>query len=313
MWALELVRNGGFTSHLNSAIDHFEKVDDNHIKLVLLYPYSPILDVMSNPNYSVVNRKAWEEAQAAGKDFGREPVGSGAYKLVKWQNGASMEFEAFEEYWDGAPAIKHIKGTYMADNSSAAIALEDGSIDWSYALDKADYAHLSELPQLQKVEGPNVGVYHISFNCQDGPFSDPKLRKAVALALNVDDIITVAAEGNGTAADCFVPSTIPGYVSDADWFKQDIETAKQLVVEAGYPDGLTVDFGACTEGTWMTAIEVIQEQLRQIGINCELNKMDRAAYLEDVADGVANGMVLRGMRARKGAFGARIWRSERKP
>ena len=97
VWALELVRNGGFTSHLNSAIDHFEKVDDTHIKVILNYPYSPILDVLSNPNYSVVNRKAWEEAQAAGKDFGREPVGSGAYQLVEWRNGTSMEFEAFAD------------------------------------------------------------------------------------------------------------------------------------------------------------------------------------------------------------------------
>ncbi len=284
VWALELVRNGGFTSHLNSAIDHFEKVDDTHIKVILNYPYSSILDVLSNPNYSVVNRKAWEEAQAAGKDFGREPVGSGAYQLVEWRNGTSMEFEAFADYWGGAPAIKHIKGTNISDNSSAAIALEDGTIDWSYSLSKSDFAHLSELPQLQRIEGPNVGVYHISFNCQDGPFSDLKLRQAVAFALNVDDIIVAAAEGLGIPADCFVPSTVPGYVADNNWFQQDVEKAKQLVAEAGYPDGLTVNFGACTDGAWMAAIEIIQEQLRQIGINCELNKMDRAAYLEDVAN-----------------------------
>lgn len=284
VWALELVRNGGYTSHLNDAIDHFEVIDDSHIQLLLNYAYAPILDILSNPNYSIVCRSAYEKAQSTGSDFGREPIGSGPYKLVEWRNGTSMKFEAFENYWEGEPAIKYFEGIYMSDNSSAAIALEAGNIDWASDMNRADVSHLLECSNLQPVFCPNVGVYAVYFNCQNGPFADPLVRQAVAYAINADDVILGGVEGFGTPADCFVPYTLFGYVSDSDWYQQNISKAKELLTQAGYPNGFTCKFAACTEGSWMASIEVVVEQLRQIGIDCELDKMDRAAYMEDVAN-----------------------------
>lgn len=283
-FSLQRSLDSSYSSGISQAIDHFEKVGDMAVKCVLKYPYGPILDVMTNMTYGIVSKRAVLEAEAAGIDFSRNPCGTGPYKMVEWRSGDSLVLTRFDDYWDGPAKIKNLIYKLVPDASAGAIALEDGTLDVYYGIADADEPYLKTLPQIGHVECPGVGLHHITFNVTDGIFTDKRLRQAVAYALNREEIAIGAVNGEAEVANCPVPTSVFGYIPDFPWYEQDIEKAKALMAEAGYPNGFDVVFSMQGSDTYMKPAEIVQEQLRQIGIRVTFDKMERAAYLEDVGD-----------------------------
>lgn len=281
-FSLQRSLESSYSSGISEAIDHFEKVDDMSVKCVLKYPYGPILDVMTNMTYGIVSKRAVEEAEATGIDFSRNPVGTGAYKMVEWRSGDALELTRFDDYYQGLAKIENIVFKLVPDASSGSIALEDGTLDTYYGVADADEDYLKGLDHLSYVECSGVGLHHITFNVTDGIFKDVRLRQAVAYALDRDDMVIGGAEGNAEVANCLAPTSVFGYLDDFAWYEQNLDKARQLMADAGYPDGFDVVFSMQASDTYMKPAEVMQDQLRQIGINVTFDKMERAAYLEDV-------------------------------
>jgi len=285
IFSLERAHASSFTDQIDGSIDHFEKIDDTHLKVVLKYGYAPILEVLATPSWGIVCKKAVEEAEAAGQDFGRIPsCGTGAYKMVEWASGDKLVFEAFEDHFAGPPAIKTVEAKLIADQSAGAIALEDGTLDFYYGLATADITHLSELPNMQSFAvTTSPGLYDITFNTTDGVFADKRLRQAVAYAIDREEILLGGQEGRGVVANCFCANAAFGYMEDYEWYEQDQEKAKQLLAEAGYPNGIDVVFQQDSSKTYMTSAEVMQAQLAEVGIRVTFEKMERATWTDVVA------------------------------
>lgn len=284
VYSLNRAVASSFTAQTNACIDHFEKIDDSHVKAVLKYAYAPFLEIMTNPAYGMVSQKAVEECEAAGRDFGREPVGVGAYKLTKWQSGNRLEFERHDDYYRGMPKMKHINWTIITDSSAGAMALEAGEIDYYYAVSKADFSHLAELPNLESVvEERGFGLYDITFNTTDGPFADVNLRKAVAYALNREEILVGGAEGYGVVNNCWCATGATGYLSDFEWYEQNLDKAKECLAAAGYPNGIDVVFTQDSSDTYMAPAEVMQAQLAKVGINVTFEKLQRSVWIDTVS------------------------------
>ncbi len=281
VFSLTRALESSYTSSVNGSIDHFEKVDDTHVKVVLKYPYVPILQVLDVPCWSIVSKRAVEEL---GDDFGRKPVGTGAYKMVNWVSGQRVEYEAFEEYHNGAPAIKTVNMIILPDQTAASLALEEGTIDFNQGIPKTDIPYMQSLKHINVIECGGGQVCDITFNCTDGPFVDKRLRQAVAYAINLDEILIGGAEGYGKVANCLCAPAANGYCTDIYPFEQDIEKAKALLADAGYPNGFDVVMDQDSSNTYMAGAEVIQAQLKNIGINITFNKMERSAWFDLVGD-----------------------------
>ncbi len=282
-FSLQRSLESSYSSGINVAIDRFEKVGDMSVACVLKYPYAPILDVLTNMTFSIISRRAVEEAEAGGIDLARNPCGTGAYKLKEWRSGDALLLERFDDYYGGPAPIRKITYKLIPDAASGAIALEDGTLDVYYLVAATDYAYLKSLDHISYVSCPGVGMHHITFNVTDGIFSDKRIRQAVAYALNRDDIVIGGAEGHAKAGNCPVPTSVFGYIDDFEWYEQDLEKAKALLAEAGYPEGFRVVFSMQGSATYMRPAEVVQDQMRRIGINVVFDQMERAAYLSDVA------------------------------
>ena len=282
VFSLKRSLESSYSSGINAAIDRFEKVGDMAVKCVLKYPYSPILDVLTNMTFGIASKRSVEEAEAAGVDFARNPCGTGAYKMKEWRSGDALILERFDDHYGGPAPIKTLTFKLVPDAASGAIALEDGTLDVYYLVAATDYAYLKELDHISYVSCPGVGLHHITFNVTDGIFSDKRIRQAVAYALNRDDIVIGGAEGHAEAGNCPVPTSVFGYIDDFEWYEQDLDKAKTLLAEAGYPDGFRVVFSMQGSATYMRPAEVAQDQLRRIGINVVFDQMERAAYLSDV-------------------------------
>lgn len=272
-----------FTASTNTCIDRFEKADDSHVKAYLKYPYAPFMEIITIPSYSIVCKRAVEECESSGRDFGREPVGCGAYKLKSWQSGNKLVFERFDDYYRGTPKLKYFDCAIITDASSAALALEAGEIDYYYQIGVTDYKHLSELPNLTTVEETrSFGLYDITFNVTDGPFADINLRKAVAYALNREEIL-LGSGAAGTVNNCWCGTGATGYLDDFEWYEQDLDKAKECLAAAGYPDGIDVVFTQDSSPVYMAPAEVMQAQLAKVGIRVTFDKLQRAAWMDNVA------------------------------
>lgn len=284
IFSLDRALKSSFTAQINGSIDRFQKIDNTHLKVVLKYSYAPILEVLTTPCWGIVSKKAVMEAEAAKKDFGRIACGTGAYILKEWKSGEKMTFEAFDKYYEGAPKIKHVTVVLITDQSAGAIALETGSLDTYYGIQQSDANHLQDVKSLKVYNQPSgAGLYDITFNVTDGIFKDVRLRKAVALALDRDEILLGGQEGNGTVNDCFCATSAFGWLPDYKWYKQDLAKAKALMAEAGYPNGFNVVFTQDSSKTYMTSAEIMQAQLKKIGINVTFEKLERATWLDTVS------------------------------
>ncbi|MDR3259957.1 MAG: ABC transporter substrate-binding protein [Fusobacteriaceae bacterium] len=285
LFSLNRALKSTFTDQIDGSIDHFEKVGNNQIKLVQKYGYAPILEVMVTPCWGIVNQKYIEEHEAKGEDVGRiQSNGTGAYTMTGWKSGEKLVFKAFEDYYEGAPAIKDIDCILIADQTSGALALEQGALDYYYGAQNSDIQHLKDVPTLKVYENlDGAGIYDITFNVTDGVFANKKLRQAVAYALDREEILLGGQEGRGIVTNTICASGAFGYMPDYQWYSQDKEKAKALVVEAGYPNGVNVVFTQDSSRTYMASAEIMQAQLKEIGINVTFDKLERATWLDIVA------------------------------
>lgn len=266
-----------YTSAFTSTMDRMEKVDDTHVKLIMKEPYAAVLSCLCSANLGIVNKAA---AEAAGDDFTKEPIGTGAYKFVSWSTGEKIEMERFDEYWRGTPAIKNLTFKIHTDKSTAAIALEKGEVDVLYYPSTSDRMNLMNLDNVTWKEGQTATLFYVAFNCRDGVFANEKLRKAVCYALDRDSVVLGGADGLGIPTESAIPMNTGYYDANFKGYEHDTEKAKALMKEAGYPNGLTVTMKTNQSSTYSKPTEVIQAQLAEIGIDVKIELMERAAYLE---------------------------------
>lgn len=265
----------------SSAMINMVVVDDHHVKLNLKYRFTPILYCLYNSCFGIVSQKA-VEADKAG--FGRRPVGSGPFKFVSWKSGDSIVFERFEDYWQGPAQIRQVTFKTITDMSTALLALEKGEIHVVSSAPDSDRRSVMNNKKLTWHETPSALVYMITFNNREGLFTNEKLRLAIAYAINKKELIEGALEGNGIELWAPMASFAFGYPSLDEFEPQryDPEKAKRLLAEAGYPNGLKVTMKSTEAAYYVRPAEIIQDQLRKVGIQMTIQTMERGTYLQEV-------------------------------
>ena len=253
--------------------------DDTTFVLKLSAPNAPMLrNIAVAKGLYIMNKAVAEEL---GDRFPVAPVGagSGPYKFESWESGQSVTLVANEEYRKGAPAIKTVVFRFIKEASSGAIALETGDIDIYADVSMVDVPNLQNNENLQVSLIQGDYVYFLCMNQQKEIFQDVRVRQAVAYAINLDELILAVTNGIGgtktgslTTPECF------GYL-EFEPVEQDVEKAKQLLADAGYPEGITFEMVVC-DGTRKKIGETLQGMLEKSNITLELNVMEMSAMAE---------------------------------
>ena len=170
----------------------------------------------------------------------------------------------------------------ITDATTAVVALEKGETDIMDTPPKTARQSLIDNKDIGYYEADQACYYLIAFNNKKGRFSDKRLREAVSYAVDRDEIILGACEGIGRPVEAAMVPSCAEYPEDFKANPYDPEKAKALLAEAGYPDGLTVKMKTIESKTYSKPTEIIQEQLRKIGINVEIEIMERGAWFADV-------------------------------
>ena len=269
-----------FTTMMTSSMEKAEVTGDNTVKVTLKYAYGPALRCFVTPALQIQCKKAYE---ADPDGYGGNPVATGPYKVKEWKRGDKIVLEAFPDYWRGEAPIKNLIFKTIPDISTQVIALEKGEID---ALDNnpSQEARQSfmENEKLIFEECVSNAFLFLAFNNNKGIFADKKLREAVSYAINRQDIIDGAKGGVGSPLEAFMLQICPEYPENFKANPYDPEKAKQLLTEAGYPNGFTVKMKTIDSLTYIRPTEVIQEQLRAVGIDVEMEIMERGKYMSDI-------------------------------
>ena len=250
--------------------------DDYTVTIKTSAPFNALLYRLSLDAASIICKSADTSAE----EFNKNPVGTGPFKFVSWELGGDVVLEAFEDYWGGAPAAKRVIFRTIPEALNRTIGLETGEVDLAYDLGITDLESLADNASVTTLTSPSTTVWYVGMNVQKAPFDNEKVRQAVAYALDPQGYIDLVFSGEATPANyTMLPPSVDGYVSDCSDYSCNVEKAKELLAEAGYPDGFSD-----TQVMRDSAV-VIQEQLRQVGINAEVKTLESGQFQSETGNG----------------------------
>lgn len=283
-FSFERAASSPYTSMAYEAMDSIEVVDDYTVKVYLKYSYAPFIYWLTTFCGLIVSE---EYVTEVGEEFGKiaeTAIGTGAYILKEWNIGESVTMERFDGYHKGPATIKTIKYKAFSEGSSAVIALETGEIDFYKDIPIVDINTVKNNTNLEFEEMSSLMYYYLAPNMSSDLFSNTTLRKALAYAINREDVYLVAAEGSGIIANSPISENLFGTPDNIpEWYEYNPDKARRLLAEAGYPNGLDISIKIVQEYNIPKIAQVIQDNLSKIGINAEITILEMSTFISEVA------------------------------
>lgn len=225
----------------------------------------------------IMSKRAVDEL---GADYAYTPVGTGAYKVVSFNGSDTFTLEANEDYFRGAPTLKKAQYRFIADEQSLIYALQAGEVDIVNQVSPAMSMQLENDTNFVTRMFDTGGCENLIFNCSKAPFDNKLVRQAVSYAVDREAYNLITSEGKNRVWDAlYCESSIAAPDYDAlPHYTYDLEKAKSLMAEAGYADGITLDYPITLTTGSETAATVIQQSLASIGITAEISAMEQNAF-----------------------------------
>ena len=275
-------KDGNFQySNLWQVATSVEKIDDYTVKITTDGPDALFLSTMAD-NWAMIPPAYFEKVGQDG--FDEHPMGTGPFEFVEWVKGDHITMKANPDYWrEGVPKIETLIFRPIPESTTRVAAIQTGEVDIVHRLSAEEAQSLLGVDNVKVIKYPVERVYYIAFNNltsgKDQPTMDPKVRIAMNYAVDVDAIIKSLFDGFAKPAIGFVSTGELGY-DNAEPFGYDPDKAKQLLSDAGYPDGFSMDM-ACPAGAYTHFEEVCQAvagYLGDVGINVNLDIMESGHY-----------------------------------
>lgn len=262
---------------------------DREFLVTLDVPVSSALFLPKVANYSggyVIPQQAYEAVGADG--FVANPVGTGPFAFTEHSPQVDVELTAHADYFRGEPNLNTVLVIFQADSTARELALQTGDLDVIYGLNEVEW-----VDRMNDMDGITADVFGVgeaawlNFNVEDEILQDPLVREAIILAVNRDNHVALAGEPVAEAIHSIVPATLmPGGLDQEQAeeagvnYTQDIDRARELLAEAGYEDGFEMDLITSEQTAYRQTYEVLQEELRQIGITVSLEVVQHATMHE---------------------------------
>jgi peptide/nickel transport system substrate-binding protein len=302
---------GGFVGSETTVWKGVEKVDDATVKITLARPFPLLPQVLSSSYFGISSPEAVRKDGAKYGTPDGTAVGTGPFKLESWSPGQNLILVRNDDYWGEKAKMPGAVVRFIADAPARLAELQAGAIDFSVNLPPDARETLKTDANLQDVQAEPFNVAYIALNLNNKPLDNPKVRQAIAHAINKQEILDAFYGGVGQVANSFLPQGLAWARSDdQEPYAYDPERAKALLAEAGYPDGFdTMTLSDGTESAlefWYMPVsrpyfptpqpvaEAFAAQLADVGIKVELKTEDWGAYLDNVDAGKKNGMWMLG-------------------
>lgn len=260
-----------------------EVIDPYTVKVTLDAPFSAFINVLAHPSAVMISPAAIAKY---GKELRFNPVGTGPYVLDTWNATDYVKVKKFDGYWKkGLPKVDTITWRPIVENNTRAAMMKTGEAHFAFRVPVEQAKLLEKQSNLKLEVGPSIILYYVTMNMQKKPFNDLKVRQAINYAINKQALTKVAYSGYATPATGPVPQGID-YAAKYEPWPYDPAKAKALLKEAGYPNGFsTTLWAAYNDTTSQKAIQFLQQQLKQVGIDAKIEALEtgqRVAKVESV-------------------------------
>ncbi len=268
-----------------ATVESFQAVDDRTFVIRFKEPNAGMLD---NLTVGIVPRGT--DANA----FKTRPIGAGPYKVVDFRPDDRVVLEAFPGYYGGAPKIRNVTIRIIPDATTRVLELRNGSIDFVLNAVPFDMVpRFKNSDDFQVIEEPGSAYQYLAFNLRDPLLKNVKVRQAIAHGIDRERIVNDLLLGHGRIAESMLPSTHWAAATNLPTYPYDVNRAKQLLDEAGRrdPDGdgpqprFRLVYKTSTDPEANQQAQMIQQMLRQIGVEVVIQSNEFGTFLEDVQKG----------------------------
>lgn len=267
-------------------VKELKKIDDYTVQFVLSRPEAPFLANLAM-DYAGIHSKEYADKLMAAKTpekIDNFPVGTGPFKFVSYQKDTIIRLEKHPQYFRGAPKLDKVVFLITVDANVRTQKLRAGECHLIAEPSHADIPALKNLNTVKVVSRPGMNVAYLAFNTKKKPFDNPKVRRALSHAINKKAILDAVYLGNGMAAKNVIPPTIWSYNDAVKDHEYNVEKAKKLLTEAGYPNGFetelwTLPVTRAYLPNGKKAGELMQADLAKIGVKAKLVTYDWPTYL----------------------------------
>jgi peptide/nickel transport system substrate-binding protein len=257
--------------------DNVKKVDTYTVDVTFKIPFSEGLmgAIMGVQGICAIIDPSVVEAHKTAEDpwayawLQYHDAGSGPYKLIEWSPNDRVVLEGFDDYWDGAPKTKNLIFIDIPERAQQAIALENGTVDLAWDLLPEAIEEFKTKAGFTVDESPAWGIDYVAMNCGQTPFDDPLIRQAIKYAIDYDAIVNGIMKGAAVVGQTFIPTGIPGHLEAAPYYK-DVEKAKDLLEQAGHPDGFSTQILVSPTSPRREIAVQVQQDLAEVGIEAEI-------------------------------------------
>jgi len=270
-WLFEHVQGAEkFRAGAAERVEGLQALDAYTLQITLSQPYAPFISILGMAQTKLLPR---EEVERLGAAFGRQPVGTGPFRFVHWVAGEEITLEANEAYYEGRPFLNRLHYRIITNQQSAIAEFEKGALD-DVDLTGQEGTPLSSDPRFKFFRKPLLATLFLWLEMRHGPLSNRKVRQAINHAINREAITSTIRQNRLVQARGILPLGMPGSNPNPAGYPYDLSRARQLLAEAGYPEGKDLPpLELWTSVTTVAALqehEAIKRDLERLGLKVEL-------------------------------------------
>ncbi|PPA69950.1 glutathione ABC transporter substrate-binding protein [Jeotgalibacillus proteolyticus] len=273
-------------------VTEVEVVDEYTVRIHLEYPYAPILANLSNiggammsPASIEADYEAMEDGGQPGTYINEHPSGTGFLQFESWTPGDELTLVKNEDYWDGAVSYESVVFQVVPEGATRLANLET---EYAHIIDPLapnEAARVENMEHASLTTEDSVGINYIGFNLNKEPFDDVRVRQAISMAINKEEMINGIYDGYGTIATGPLAPPVVGAANDIPGLEYDVEEAKALLAEAGYEDGFSTIIWTNDNPQRRDIAVAVQNSLADIGVDVQVEELEWGAYLAQTGQG----------------------------
>lgn len=274
----------GMTSTYVDYIESIEADGDYAVIMHLKMPYAQIIQALTYPSAAIVSKAAVEQF---GEEFAQHPVGTGPYAFVSHMVADSVTMKAFDGYWGEQAKTENLIFKIIPEGAQRTIMLENGEVDIICDVLANDAVRVEESQNLKLVHEAGYKYYGLYFKCDStGPVSNKLVRQAIERAVDKQIMVDAVMSGFGQVGSLYCTPPTAGYDASKDKGNlYDLDAAKSLMAQAGYPNGFDLEVYVRTGQIYDELATIFQDQMKAININVKLIYMDSNTIDEMVYSG----------------------------
>ncbi|WP_096437352.1 ABC transporter substrate-binding protein [Alteribacter populi] len=284
-FSLERSANDSAMNRLRG-IESVEVIDEFSIEIHLTEPNAALMAMLTDAGNSILPK---DEVEGHGDDFGVNLVGTGPFSLEEWATDDYIQLTRHDDYWGQTAFIDELIWKSISDRNMMVNALRTGEVDIAIGIDGQNRQIVEEEEEISLLTTPGLSIEYAALNMDSGPTADKKVREALNLATNVDDLIEGVFQWGGAERSYLpLPQDSWGYFEELEVEVPgyDPERAKVLMEESGYPDGFETDIYVIESRS--SHAQILQNQLKEnLNIDASVNVVEWGTFSETAASGNA--------------------------